>query len=290
MRTSVYFVLDRGRFEWQALLLTATIRKLALDQEYSPLIAFIPDDAAAEISDRTTGALKDLGVEFRTFERREPFKRWRFANKLYATALVDTPQAVFLDTDTLLVSPTRFSDWPLPMTLRAVHSHAAAHHGVPSEVWRKLYEKVGVEPPEPNFGSNADQYPYFNAGMVAFDNVGSFRDDWLRVASMIHQDRPESMHANVLDQVALPIAAKAAGLAIANSGMEYNRQIGEKNKGRDFRKGTYLLHYHVGDNLIGSSAADRLSSLLREFYGINSLLDLFSLYDNVGMSKVVKSL
>ncbi|PTV96487.1 hypothetical protein C8J27_102284 [Rhodobacter aestuarii] len=224
---NVFFVVQAGRLEYEAVIFTASFRAANPDFK-GRLLAMEPTGARwsrpVKISDPVRAFLTENGVEILPFENRHFGESYPHGNKIEAmTALPEGPFA-FFDTDTVFLGPLssvgfdfnrpaasmrREGTWPEPPLYKVGYR----------EIWKSLYDKFDLD-----FESSLDlsqpdeywrRYLYFNAGWFFGADAPSFGKRFLHYAHAIRWDTPEELASQSLDpwldQVALPLVIHSFG-------------------------------------------------------------------------------
>ncbi|WP_444454965.1 hypothetical protein ACTTAI_06415 [Rhodobacter capsulatus] len=218
---NVFFVVQAGRLEYEAMIFAASFRATNPDFK-GRLIAAEPSGAKwstpVAISDPVRRFLLDHGVEIIPFDNQHFGESYPHGNKIEAMAALPAEPFVFFDTDTLFLGPLaqvgfdfnrpsasmrREGTWPEPQLYGADYT----------TIWKSLYDKFGLD-----FESSLDQsqyddywqrYLYFNAGWFFGADAQAFGKRFLHYAHAIRWDTPDELASQSLDpwldQVALPL-------------------------------------------------------------------------------------
>jgi len=224
---TVFFVVQAGRLEYEAMILAASFRAANPDFK-GRLIAAEPSGARwsqpVAISEPVRGFLRDQGVEFVAFENKHFGESYPYGNKIECMAALPEGPFLFFDTDTLFLGPLsqldidfnrpsasmrREGTWPEPQLYEADYT----------TIWKSLYDKFGLD-----FDSSLDhsqyenywqRYLYFNAGWFFGADAPSFGKRFLHYAHAIRWDTPDALASQSLDpwldQVALPLVIHSFG-------------------------------------------------------------------------------
>src|SRR6056297_1794338 len=229
-RFDIVAVGQRGRLEYEAVLLAASLR--ACDPGFAGRLWIAepqpgplwPEDPRMA-SEGVRAALASLGAEILPFESRAFGAAYPHGNKIEALeALPEDRPFLFLDTDTLVTGPLsaipfdfgrpsasmrREPTWPQPPLYGP---------GI-GEIWRALYARFGLDfessldPGHPE--GHWERYLYFNAGWFHYRSGPAFGRLLRHHAVTIREDPPEALAAQSLDpwldQVALPLTIHALG-------------------------------------------------------------------------------
>ncbi len=224
---NVFFIVQAGRLEYEALIFAASFRDANPDFK-GRLIAAEPTgakwSAPVAISDPVRRFLTDHGVEILPFENRHFGESYPQGNKIEAMAALPEGPFVFFDTDTLFLGPLstvgfdfnrpsasmrREGTWPEPQLYGADYT----------TIWKSLYDKFGLD-----FDSSLDKsqyenywqrYLYFNAGWFFGADAQAFGKRFMQYAHAIRWDTPDELASQSLDpwldQVALPLVIHSFG-------------------------------------------------------------------------------
>lgn len=227
-RFNILAVGQAGRLQYEALLLTASLRQsdpgfagrlFIAEPQPGPLWPADPRMAPA-----IRALLETLGAEILPFENRVFGASYPHGNKIEAlSALPDAP-FLFLDSDTLITGPLsqvafdftrpsasmrRENTWPVPQLYK----------GDLADIWGALYARFGLD-----LASSLDlswpddhwqRYLYFNAGWFFHDQPQAFGARFLDYARQIRDDPGDALACQSLDpwldQVALPLVIHSFG-------------------------------------------------------------------------------
>jgi hypothetical protein len=227
---NVVIVAQQGRIGYQALLCAASIRAFQAANAVRVFVG-VPKNSRRwennpEITDADLiAAFKRYDCEITPFDNTDFGSDYPHANKFYAIGSLPPDEPfLFLDSDSVVVSPIR----PRHLNL----SEPALKSGGPSwpvkaddgrsvgEVWRSLYEFFDIDPApwrDPELGDDEHRvYPYYNAGIVYYEQAGRFADLWLEMAKRVWLKRPLAIVNQPikpwLDQIVLPILLAKLGV------------------------------------------------------------------------------
>jgi hypothetical protein len=173
------FMAAPSRGSEEAILLAASIRAFAGRLADSPILAMVPGSPDA-LSEATTSALRDLGVDIRDFTIDQPALGFPFAAKVYAAAAAEVVAAerggllVWMDRGSLVVQEPAALLLPPGKALayRPVdHTLIGSPYDEPLDTfWSLVYQFCGV-PAQHVFPmtTSVDRRvlrPYFNAGLL----------------------------------------------------------------------------------------------------------------------------
>ncbi|MEM9011885.1 MAG: hypothetical protein AAGE18_11700 [Pseudomonadota bacterium] len=229
-RFTLFAVLQRGRLQYEALLLLASLAETNPSGHFDivlcepvpgPLWSFDP-----RVQDPTFRALlTELGAEIRPFDNQVFGETYPHGNKIEGLRALPPDQPfVFVDTDTVFLAPLdqvpfdfdrptaslrREDTWPKPDV--AGHSREV--------IWRALYHRFGLD-----FEASLDpakdaedweRYLYFSAGWFFHRDPVRFGGRFLEIAQSIRDAPPPELAGQSLDpwldQVALPLVIQGLG-------------------------------------------------------------------------------
>ncbi|MBU3023393.1 sulfotransferase [Aestuariibacter sp. A3R04] len=208
----IVFVCQKGELELKALLLAASLRyHSATEQQAIDMVAAIPDpDLWGNISAKTSALLNELGVRQVVIDC--PFgKEYPIGNKLAAIGVgTKAPVTVFIDSDILCLSA--FSvDSLQTRGLKSKPADLSTFEGSASQ-WQTIYQMIDAELPSERVITTVSRdvaLPYFNAGLVCVANGEVFSKKWLEIAKLVDACASVTHKRPWLDQITLPVAAKA---------------------------------------------------------------------------------
>jgi len=231
----------------KALLLAASLRRVF--GKTPTLVAAIPQPKSTwgDIGQRIKTRFEELNV--RLISIRQPFgTKHRPANKIAALACCDERPAFLLDSDVLCLSAPAFAILENAELAAKPADMLGFNPGIAK--WNELYAVFGLLPPTTRVKttvSNQETPPYYNAGVVFFRHPKSLAHKWLEVCSTISTDTSLPSRFMWLDQIALPIAAKALGRAVVTLDERWNFPV--HLRPLDGGAFPYFVHYHNLDNL-----------------------------------------
>jgi hypothetical protein len=215
-------------------------------------------------------------------------KRYDIGSKILAACQTRSGRyAILMDTDTMLVSNTGFSNLERRDAILAFPSHTK-ELGYSIDDWRGLYDKFGLKLPrlkfKIDFGDTVELgIPYFNAGLIIFpQNVPNvtFGANWLEVTKAVQNSSHVTAQGPWVDQIALPVSVSMTGLMMRPLDRTYNFPVEEE--GKLIRSDVKIIHYHHGKNLHHCSVAGFVECIVREMTQFGSLEELFCAYDQAG--------
>jgi hypothetical protein len=284
---TVFYICEPGRLEWQSLCLASSIMTLCTD-DYR-LVSYCSRAKIQNLREETTKFHRRHNIPIIPLDTEGVFpRRYDIGSKIVAACQARSGQyAILMDTDTMLVSNTDFSNLERHGAILAFPSHTR-QLGYSAENWRELYGKFGLQLPRLrfrlDFGDEAELgIPYFNAGLIIFPerlpNV-SFGANWLEVTKVVQNGDHVIAQSPWVDQVALPVSISMTGLMMRPLDRTYNFPVEEE--GKLIRPDVKIIHYHHGKNLHHCSAAGFIECILRETTQFQRLEDMFSAYDQIG--------
>lgn len=251
----VFFVVDGVRLESQACLLASTLKRCLLHDQKA--VAYVRQDYRGKLRSFTREILDVSGVELRdipnTANGHAPWaSSYPNGNKILAAAAPRMSSiSVFLDTDTLLVSPLDFEASLGNATIGACVSDYAASAGSEDD-WAAFYAAFDMKPPNERMQYNAGRrlvsFPYYNAGMVVFRETTEqgepthIGQDWLNAALHFEQQVEREYSRTNIDQFTLPIIGYKRGTPVVSlpQHMNFNLQC----FGDDVSRQQSIVHYH----------------------------------------------
>lgn len=278
---SFIFVIDPPALTLQSILIAASVRRHLPEID---LIAYCPSEKAdslppqlIEYFQATNTRLEYMNTEG-TFSR--PYKQ---GNKLLAAAKSRPHDfTVFLDTDVVVWQPFDVNSMVSDNTVTAV-PEGRYTWGKPAGHWDQAYSVFGMTTPDERIRlarTNVPSPPYFNAGVVGFPN--GFGEIWLDTAKVLDEpDNDIPQRRPWLDQIAMPIAIRRAGMAYRLLDDRYNLALTHKKHSPDM--GThmaakvqkvidhlnsfdpFILHYHAFEAPKGLRYEGYLDDLFREW-------------------------
>lgn len=237
------FVCQAGPLENKALLLAASLKRhLRCRHE---LIAAVPSPAErwGTLSPDTSSLLSELGC------RIEPITNlisddYPIGNKVSCLRIATTmDRLVFIDSDILLAQP--FNDDPAfdqPFAAKV----ADLANVVELRQWKRAYAAMKQSVPPDRVCTSVDEAlipPYFNAGFIAVDPQRGLGELWLEACRKIDARWGIRLKRPHLDQIALPVAVRQAGLPYACLDERYNHPV--HLKPIDARRPPVFAHYHA---------------------------------------------
>ncbi len=249
MKFSIIFIVDYGKFEWQAICLAASIRSFVRDRDFE-VIAYCPEHRIGKLEDITKEWLQKLDVKLEPLDVASDYSpAYPHGNKILACAAPrQTDFCLFMDTDMIFVRPTNLGVLFEQGGFCAARE-TNARWANELELWDRLYEKNAPDAPRDlAVFSNGRLAPsYYNAGFFGFDDRPSlktgkrFGEIWREISYQIDADKKITEKRPFLDQISLPVAVGASGFTPTELSAIYNTHIRfEPEAGPDVR----VLHYH----------------------------------------------
>jgi len=283
---NIVIVGQRGRLQYEALILAASLRAMSprfagrlfvAEPQPGPLWPGDPRISGAEIRAR----LAELGAETLPFESRHFGQAYPYGNKIEALlALPEGAPFLFLDTDTLVTG--EISDVPFDFdrptaSLRRTGTWPEPELYGPgyAAIWKSLYDRFGLD-----FESSLDpgqpdeywkRYLYFNAGFFFYRCPRVFGQRFLDYALSIRDDPPPELICQSLDpwldQVALPLVIHALG-------------GGRDTLPEGLLDGSVTCHYRALP-LLYARESDRVVAVLEEVCAPNRLKKVLKEHDAI---------
>lgn len=271
------FMVEPGRFEWEAILLASSLQAFAYDD--ITIWAYCRDFLVDKLHPRTLAFFEDQGITLRTispgFEVPYPH-----GNKLYACADQRPHDAtVLLDTDMFFIRAASLSDSIRPGRVSG-RPTGGWMWGDTVEEWRSAYASVGLDLPRQRMARPDGSYvaPSVSAGYVAYEKPG-FGQIWTDVALEIERKRLAKAIYPTLDQISLPVATAKAGMSIHMLDVKWNK-AGKLAKGQDRQILAY--HYQSQEKLKAVPFAWLADELIADFSDFGNLEELVEFYETEG--------
>lgn len=285
-RSTVIFVIDPPVLYVEAVLLVASIRRNLTNVD---ITAYCPAEKLIYLLPQVREFLEAQGVTLAAINTKNVFfPNYPHGNKILASASErKTRKTLFLDTDTFIYRPFDLDLLFAPKTI-SVAPEGRLTWGDPEKQqnWPYLYRKFRLREPEHMIRlarTGEVSYPYFNAGVIAFENGEAqnqlFEQTWLEISSQIDRDESVPDRRPWLDQIALPIAATQSEMAFNILPIEWNfslsRKAGNTERIRyiDLMR-PYIVHYHNFKYIYETKFLDYVDNLIRDFTVFNSLDEL----------------
>lgn len=228
-RFDILAIGQSGRLGYEAALLAASLRHsdpdfpgrlFIAEPQPGPLWPYDPRIANHALR----GLLTDLGVTFLPFESRVFGATYPYGNKIEAiSALPDAP-FLFLDTDTLILSPfsgVRF-DFARPsasMRREGTWPKMELYGPTYAQIWQSLFDRFGLDYASSLDLTQPDDYwqrhLYFNAGWFFHESPKAFGARFLDYAREVRDNPPATLVCQEmdpwLDQIVLPLVIHSFG-------------------------------------------------------------------------------
>lgn len=274
-----------GRLQYEALILAASLRKMAPDFPGELIIAEPQPGPLWTRDPRMRAdvkqALTDLGAKVVPFESTLWGSRYPNGNKIEALkTLPEGTPFLFLDSDTLITGDigTLAHDFAKPSaSMRRTGTWPVEELYWPgyTATWKSLYDKFELD-----FDSSLDldqpdeywqRYLYFNAGWFLGQDPATFGARFADYAQAIEQERPDELVLQPLDpwldQVALPLVIHSFG----------GGRPGPELDGLD---GALTCHYRLFP-LLYARESDRVVAVLENVTAPNPIKRLLKDYDPI---------
>ncbi|MEL6582459.1 MAG: hypothetical protein AAFQ36_01385 [Pseudomonadota bacterium] len=281
----VFFVIDAGKYEWQSVLLTASLRQFASGVEH--VTAFVPQRRVSVISPKVLAFQERMGVAIDTLQDNDAFfaSRYDHGNKvLAAQAMSGRGDALFLDTDTVFCRETDVSVALGEAFLAGVSTKGQLWATRKTAKWAELLNAAGYPPSD---GEALEQtLPHLNGGVIFFRDQRVFGptgdqtlgEAWLDMASRI--DRLEFQDRRPwVDQLSLCIVARMLPPeSVRTLDDSWNHSL--VNDLEPLRSMPKILHYHGGNRThklrrnLGMGIVNMLLRDDEDFGDINDLVAL----------------
>ncbi len=269
----IVFVCQAGELELKGLLLAASLRKNA-NFSAVDMVAAVPEpDVWGHLSEPAERLIQTLNLRKVIID--SPFgKEYPIGNKLVAIGVeTHAPVTVFIDSDILCLRAIEDSDL-VTQNLKAKPADLNTYQGSLAQ-WERAYAFIEQDLPSEKVLSTVSRelmLPYFNAGLVAVRDGQSFSTAWLDIARKIDACEQIEHKRPWLDQVALPVAAKALGYdyEVLSETFNYPAHLKALNS-NDLPA---LCHYHSPSVVIQEPILCRLiASLCAHYPDLNVLLE-----------------
>lgn len=280
---TIIYVLDPPALTRDSVILLSSIRKVLGDVK---VIAYTPEAKREHLFPYITEFHERMGAEIRFMSTEGLFELpYKQGNKIAACmAPRDTPFTLFLDTDTAIVTPFDRADLVAEGEVAVVPEGVQGWGGNPG-AWEYVYERMGLPFPEERVRlarSGKMSPPYFNAGMVAFPDASGFGEAWYRVSRTLDDDPAVKHKRPWLDQIALPLALRMAGLQPRIVGDEWNLSLSQPGNARHVPPflakvnavDARIVHFHRPKFLHGTRYAEVVDAALAEATVFGSVAEL----------------
>ncbi|NBD30118.1 MAG: hypothetical protein GVY31_08775 [Alphaproteobacteria bacterium] len=280
----IVLVGQRGRLQYEALLLVASLRAMSPGFGGTVYVAE-PQPGPLWRSDPTmTGdirtALADHGATILPFENTAFGQPYSHGNKIEALcAMPGGRPFLFLDSDTLITGDLSalkadFSRPAASMRRTGTWPEEELYWPGYTATWKSLYDKFGLDGFERTLDTSQpdeywERYLYFNAGWVVGQDAPAFGARWRDWAVEIRDDRPEELVLQSLDpwldQVSLPLVIHSFG-------------GGRPGRDLDGLDGDLTCHYRLLP-LLYARESDHVVQVLEQVSAPNKIKKLLKQYD-----------
>ncbi|WP_227754330.1 hypothetical protein [Stagnihabitans tardus] len=218
---------QNGRLAHEALLLVASLRQN--DPGFQGRV-FIAEPTGArwqaetKVPEPQAKALQAMGAEILPFENKVFGQSYPYGNKIEALAALPDEPFLFLDTDTLVLSPLSqipfdFARPSASMKREGTWPKIELYGPSYAEIWGSLYDRFGLDmAPTLDLSQPQDYWQrhlYFNAGWFFHQSPRAFGERFLTWAQAIKAQPPEPLILQELDpwldQVTLPLVIHSFG-------------------------------------------------------------------------------
>ncbi|WP_316012937.1 hypothetical protein [Roseobacter sp. HKCCA0434] len=248
---ALIWVIDAGKFEWQAVLLLISILERFAPEERPALHAYLPADAADAVSPDVLDFHRRNGVTVQVLppmaDALDP--DYRHGHKILACAMPRRVDAtMFLDTDTVILRRCDPLSVLEKVDLAAMPSHHTPWAPHQSARWRDLYRQAGWDWDAAALLQGA--HPHFNAGVILFREgpiIGRrrFGEAWRDTARQIDALDGLEERRPWLDQIALgALAAQLDPDRIAPLDAGWNYPITQVDE--EIPVTARIIHHHSG--------------------------------------------
>lgn len=256
----VAFMVEPGPLELQAHLLMASLDLNGRDR--MEITGFCRDDRMSSLHPETVGFLESCGARVAPITNTFP-DGYPAGNKLFASAALNPARwGVFLDTDMLLMRPSRFLDEAVPGRL-GVCLDTVNGWSQDKAQWAALHKAVGLDGPIHELALRSGQVsmPIYNAGMVMFPPARKGEagpaQQWLNLALQIEECEEVINKRPWLDTLALAVLVRdARGPRLRPVDVAWNCTT------RMADDTTRVLHYHGLRQIHGFGWLDRVNDML----------------------------
>lgn len=282
-RLTIIYVLDPPALTRDSIILLSSIRHVLKDVK---VIAYTPQDKAEFLLPYVREFYDRMGAEIRLMAPTEGFSPpYKQGNKILACLQErDTPHTLFLDTDTAIMPAFDPAALTLPDRVAVVPEGVQGWGGNPGS-WEYVYEKFGLPFPQERVRlvrSGKLVLPYFNAGMIAFPTGSDFAARWFEVATALDADPEVKNKRPWLDQIALPLAIRLAGLAPQVMDRTWNLSISHPGQERHHERSfndinavdARIVHFHQPRYFTGTRFLPLIDSAIAAQTKYGSLAEL----------------
>ncbi|WP_128255588.1 hypothetical protein [Falsirhodobacter deserti] len=275
-----FFVIDPPALLLDSIILVCTARAHFPE---TPLLAYCPETKRHLVPDYIIELYEHLSVDIRFMPPGDFAPHYKHGNKIVAACQPRTSEhSVFLDTDIAIARTFDVNEIARAGTISVV-TEGRFTWGKDISWWEKAYAHFGMPLPAERVllsRTKRESLPYFNAGMISFPTKSSFADAWMETALSLDADEEIPQRRPWLDQIALPIAIKRAGLDMQSLDQIYNLSLTRNLKKPeevvqevakfDGCDGA-ILHFHQPKYLYGT----------RYERSVDSCIARYTMYDSV---------
>lgn len=281
---TIIFVLDPPALTGESLILLSSIRHV-LGNDVN-VIAYCPQAKSDFLLPYIEEFYQAMNAEIRLMEPTDRFNPfYKQGNKILACLQKrDTKYTMFLDTDTIIASEFSCSDLFVDGAVSIV-PEGVQTWGKPEGWWEQVYTKFGLPMPTETVSltrSGALSAPYFNGGMIGFETASDFAESWFHIATELDSDPDVPSKRPWLDQIALPLAIKHAGLKYNILGKEWNLTISHPGKEHLMKPffdqvnslDAKIIHFHRASYFTGTRYKEIADTALARYTHFDTLSDL----------------
>ena len=290
---TVYFIVEPPEYELMACYLAASLR-----EQFGPsvaLVGYCPAPKLETVSTEVRTVLGRLNCDLRGFEVEGRFDPpYPHGNKILATLEPrDTEFSCFMDSDVLCIRPNRIEN--ITRAGNVSLSKAASMNWAPQTIWDEIYATCDMPLPEERFRlmrqkRGEKRMPYFSSGLFSFPEQHrnaagkSFPQVWMEIAQRLDANPDLPKKRPYLDQMSMPLAIRAAGLAWNILPEEQHFILGGRSRGEPLPEGMeiYTVHYRQWQVLKEVGLARRAKSMLQTHAGVRRMAQVSKLADVEG--------
>ncbi|WP_395338799.1 sulfotransferase family protein [Ningiella sp. W23] len=280
-KVCIVFVCQAGELELKALLFAASLRCNA-ELSSIDLVAAVPQPSMwGALSNDTEALITSLSI--RKVYIDSPFgKAYPIGNKLAAIGVkTDAPVTLFVDSDILCLGKVPLEEL-LTSNMKAKPADLVSFTRN-IEQWRHAYRQVGAQLPSERVLSTVSHElmpPYFNAGFVAVRDGKAFSKTWMHTAKKIDNCKVIRNKRPWLDQIALPVSAKAINYAFEMFDERFNYPAHLKRLAVTTLP--MFCHYHSPDIIAQEPVLSlEVDKLCHRYSSLRSLLAKFAAWQDV---------
>lgn len=263
--TDIIFMVEPGYVEWQAILLSCSIREHKKCE--GKITGYCREEKMGDLKRETVQLLKKFNIDIVPITN--PFSpAYPQGNKVAACLQHknDGP-TLFLDTDMMIMRDVYFSEAFSENSVSMAKATATWNAGEDHlSHWETAYRACGVEPAL-SLAKGGRVTDYYNAGFVLYDGATSFSENWMECCLTIDGlDVPN--RRPWLDQIALPIAARKSELGINALDRKWNRAL---NNDVPLKDNAIVVHYHTHRPLRRHGCNEYANVLLKKYTTFRNL-------------------